>query len=165
MSLRGFDAEVEAAEKNAQFIDFGTRNLEGPLRTAVNAVALVFGIGEFVTILGLIQFDSIVIRPLHLAFAFALCFALYPRRKKNRAPRVPLWDWLLVVTAIVVMGYILTVSERLMIVGPGGANQAELVLGVVALFLILEGARRVVGPAMPTLIADQVRPQIATRQR
>src|SRR5919108_4391161 len=90
-------------------------------------------------------------RNIHLAFALFLAATTYPAFKKSPRDRIPLADWVLGLVGAACALYLFVfndaISQR-----PGLPNTADLVVSIVGVLLLLEMARRAVGPAI-TIIA------------
>ena len=89
-------------------------------------------------------------RSLHVAMVLALGFLFYPFRKKADRKRLAWYDALLAVVAFsttiyIWMDYIGIISRS------GIPNSLDLFFGVILIVLVLEGARRVTGWALPFL--------------
>ncbi|WP_138160498.1 TRAP transporter permease [Peptoniphilus catoniae] len=87
-------------------------------------------------------------RSLHMIFAFALGFLLYPGSEKSKKDKVSILDWIFVVVSIVVWGYIFLNVEAIALKG-GKLSQMDMILGSIAILITLEVTRRVVGPELP----------------
>ncbi|MCW5752134.1 MAG: TRAP transporter permease [Alphaproteobacteria bacterium] len=86
-------------------------------------------------------------RAIHLAFAVLLAFLAFPAGR--RAPRgyVPLYDWVLAIVGAAAASY-LFVFYRELATRPGLPSTLDLLGSAVGLALLLEAARRTVGPAL-----------------
>ena len=102
--------------------------------------------------------DSTLVRAIHLGFALSIIFLNYPMLKKTRLgldflstkARIPVLDYCLAIVAGVAALYIV-IDHSGMVERVGMPILRDLVFGVLLLVLLLEGARRVLGPAMPTI--------------
>ena len=102
-------------------------------------------------------YSALVQRSVHLAFAIALVFLLYPiNQKSNNTFSWPtrLIDWGLAIVGIITLVHIILSYKTLAMRG-GEATAADLWLGSMLILLVLECTRRLMGPALPiiTLIA------------
>lgn len=93
---------------------------------------------------------TLVHRSLHVAMMCAMCFLMYPMRKKS-SRTTPSWlDWLLAVLSFTVPFYIwhdyLGVVER-----AGRASQMDMIMATLLVALVLEATRRCSGKALPIL--------------
>ena len=105
--------------------------------------------------------DSLYVKAFHLAFALALIYLNIPALKRPLTgrwdlrillamKRVTWFDWLLGLIAVVSALYIVIdyagISER-----PGQPIGRDLIFGVILIAMMLEGTRRVMGPALPII--------------
>ncbi|HPE89064.1 MAG TPA: TRAP transporter permease [Spirochaetales bacterium] len=89
-------------------------------------------------------------RSLHVAMILALGFIFYPFRKKGNRAKVAIPDLLLALLAAATTVYVIV--DYVGIVGRAGMpNMTDLVFAAVLILLVLEGARRVTGWALPAL--------------
>ena len=95
-----------------------------------------------------IVFTSMVQRPIHLAFALGLIFLLFPSRR-GRPPASPsIIDWGLATFGVAGCGYIVwnhMSMEPMRTVFP---TVLDLAFGVITIALVIECARRTLGPAL-----------------
>jgi TRAP transporter 4TM/12TM fusion protein len=114
--------------------------------------------------------DSHVARAWHLAFAICLAFLLYPAYKEHKPPfwmrgirkvipwgagrsittRIPYMDIVLAVVAVCAALYIWWDYDQL-IMRQGLPNTADIIMGTLLIILLLEAARRTLGPALAIL--------------
>ena len=91
-------------------------------------------------------------RSVHLSFAFALVFLLYPFRSKTAVNRLRVRDYLSAAfTACIGMN--LTVNYTRLMETAGDYTKVDMIVGVIGTLLTLEAARRVVGLPI-TIIAS-----------
>ncbi|MEH6943504.1 TRAP transporter permease [Bacillus sp. JJ722] len=84
-------------------------------------------------------------RSIHLGFALALVFLLFPARKKNLYKGTIAWyDYILSLLGIVVGTYWPIMMEEL-VMRPGTVTQLDYYVGIIAILLVLEATRRTVG--------------------
>lgn len=89
-------------------------------------------------------------RSLHVAAVLCLGFLLYPFRKKADRKRLAWYDGLLALMALVPMAYI-WLDYMGVIARSGIPNLDDVLIGVLLILLVLEGARRVTGWALPLM--------------
>ncbi len=119
------------------------RRLSGIQSKIVSAVAIIFAIFQLYTaIFGILPAQ--IQRSIHLAFIFALVYLLYPASKKSDRKKFGLVDVLLAIIGFSVAMYISLNFEALLL-RAGDQNAMDIAIGIVAIILVLEGARRVVG--------------------
>ncbi len=102
--------------------------------------------------------DSTMVRAIHLAFALAIIFLNHPMLKSNRLgvdslstkERIPLFDYGLALIAFSVALNIV-LDQAGLIQRMGSPNPRDLMVGIALILLLLEGARRVLGPALPII--------------
>jgi TRAP transporter 4TM/12TM fusion protein len=91
-------------------------------------------------------------RSIHLAFAVSLAFLAYPALKSSPRERIPIQDWVLAFTGIVVTMYLsifaVELGER-----PGLPTTSDLVISGIGIVLVLEAARRALGPPLMVIAA------------
>lgn len=83
-------------------------------------------------------------RIIHLMFAMALAFILYPARKKSPRNRFAVTDILFAATAVAANVY-LFINMDAIAFRAGKIQQIEVVLGVIMVLLLLEATRRCLG--------------------
>jgi len=95
--------------------------------------------------------EALIFRGIHLAFAVTLIFLWYPFGARSPQARPALLDWTGVLLSLVSIGYLFLrydyVMTRLAYVTP--LERWDLLLGIVLTLLVLEAARRTIGPALP----------------
>ena len=86
-------------------------------------------------------------RSIHLAFAISLAFLAYPALKSSPRDRIPIQDWVLAFGGIVATMYLsvfaVELGER-----PGLPTTTDLVIAGIGIVLVLEAARRALGPPL-----------------
>jgi TRAP transporter 4TM/12TM fusion protein len=86
-------------------------------------------------------------RSIHLAFAIALAFLAYPALKSSPRDRIPVQDWILagagIVTTMYLSVFAVELGER-----PGLPTTTDLVIAGIGVVLVLESARRALGPPL-----------------
>ena len=105
--------------------------------------------------------DSVYVKSIHLAFAISLVYLNIPLLKPSKNSR---WDLriLLAMNRVTVMDYILGIMAAVAALyifldyagissRPGDPNMRDILMGVLLVALLLEGTRRVLGPALPVI--------------
>lgn len=108
---------------------------------------------------GILILDSIKIRSIHLAFALFLAFLILPFRHKGKKisrdidekKRIPFLDYLLAVGGAVSALYIMLDWEGIAL-RSGTPNPVDVFMGLLVVILLLEAARRSVGPALSIIV-------------
>jgi TRAP transporter 4TM/12TM fusion protein len=157
-----FEQIEEAAEARGQVVDeelSARRHATNYQRFFVPVLALAWCIFQLSTASWLIL-NSSYIRSIHLGFAISIAYFSYPAVKRPLAgffsflsarTRIPLMDMLLGTAAAGASLYYLIDYSGLSM-RSGAPLQRDIIIGVVLVLLLLEAARRVIGPAL-TVIA------------
>jgi TRAP transporter 4TM/12TM fusion protein len=91
-------------------------------------------------------------RSIHLAFAISLAFLAYPALKSSPREMIPVQDWILALAGIVVTMYLsifaIELGER-----PGLPITTDLIIAGIGMVLVLEAARRALGPPLMVIAA------------
>ncbi len=93
---------------------------------------------------------TLVHRAVHTATVLALVFILYPGRKGKKSKNPSIIDWVLSGASIVLGGYIFFYYHDI-VLRAGMPNKLDVILGIVAILIVLEGARRIVGKEIAIL--------------
>ena len=107
---------------------------------------------------GFLVLDSTKTRAIHLAFGMGLTFLLIPSIKGSTkhlqflstVDRIPIIDYCLAFLGSLAALYIALDYEGIAM-RAGIPNQRDLVAGIVLVLLLLEAARRIIGPALPII--------------
>ncbi len=91
-------------------------------------------------------------RIIHLSFAFLLAFATFPALKFSPRNRIPLTDWILSALGVGAASYLLVFYDQISL-RPGLPSLPDVVISVIGVVLLLEAARRAVGPALAIIAA------------
>ena len=91
--------------------------------------------------------DNLILRPVHVFWAAALTFLLRPGFRKTPNPRIGWDDVALALLSVAVGVYILSQHTRLIerTAYVDSVELADYIVGIVAVLLVLEGSRRLVG--------------------
>ena len=89
-------------------------------------------------------------RPIHLMFAIFLAYLAYPAFRRSPRDRVPLFDWVArAIVAAFCCFYVFWFSDTLAMTARSGLpTQTQVIIGAVGLVVLLEAARRALGPAL-----------------
>ncbi len=126
-------------------------------RWIIPAIAVCWSLFQL-AIASFLILDSTMVRAIHLAFALTIIFLNVPMCKRQRfglralstKRRIPLFDSLLALVAFWVALNIV-IDQAGLIQRMGSPNGRDIVVGITLIALLLEGARRVLGPAMPII--------------
>lgn len=89
-------------------------------------------------------------RIIHLSFAFLLAFLTFPARKSSPRNRVPITDWALAVLGLIAALYLLVYYNEISL-RPGLPTTTDIVISIIGVVLLVEAARRAVGPALAAI--------------
>jgi TRAP-type uncharacterized transport system fused permease subunit len=85
-----------------------------------------------------------------MGFAVVLAFLLYSASNRSPMDRPSIIDILAIIMGVVVCGYAALNYDRIMM-NPGISNEWDLVLGIIATFLVLEMTRRILSWILPAI--------------
>ncbi len=154
-------ASIEEAQRIAEEAEGGVRHVvRGWGRWLVPVVAVAWSCFQLATA-SFLLLDTIVIRSIHLAFALLLVYLTHPFFKRVRTGRLgrflsardhfPWLDVVLALLAAAVSLYIVLdydgISQR-----QGIPLPRDLVVGWALVLLLLEAARRALGPMLPCVV-------------
>ena len=137
-------SEQEQQELMAKYdSESRTRQLTGLMSKVVIVLLLAFSIFQLYTgYFG--ELTAYLQRTIHLGFALVLIFLLFPARKKGNRKTIAWYDYILALLSVIVCGYWPVFYETL-VQKIGGINQTQLIIGGLAIILVMEATRRVVG--------------------
>lgn len=123
-----------------------TRDLGSIFKKIVFVGLLAFSIFQLYTaIFG--QYTAYIQRSIHLGFALSLIFILFPAKKgltKEKRKKVPFYDLILALLSVIVgLYWPLNIEKITMQIGR--MTDMDLIVGIIAVLLVLEAARRAVG--------------------
>jgi len=127
----------------------GSRKLKGIMGIIVFVLLLSFSLFQlYTTLFGVLTAQ--LQRSIHLGFALALIFLLFPARKKDRIQNKVAWyDILLAIIAVAVGAYWPVMIDEL-VNRVGRLTELDFYIGLAAILLVLEATRRTVG--LPIMI-------------
>ncbi len=145
--------DSEALQDLVTAVDMGGRKPTGFVAKLMMAVALAWTLFQlwyasplpFILNVGVIT-DGIA-RSIHLSFAILLASVSYPAFVRSPRDRVPLTDWLLGLAGACASLY-LVVFYRELSLRPGLPTPTDVAVSAVGVLVLLEMARRAVGPAI-----------------
>jgi TRAP transporter 4TM/12TM fusion protein len=149
-------ASREALENLVAEADTGARKPSGRVRRLIFVIALCWALFQlwyasplpYLLNVGVVNDGQA--RVIHLCFAFLLAFTSFPAFKRSPRDRVPVADWILAGLGIVAAGYLLLfyreLSQR-----SGLPTTPDVIVSVIGVLLLLEAARRAVGPALAVI--------------
>ncbi len=156
-------SELEAARRLVEDQEFGARHPRGWTRWIIPLTAASWSLFQL-SLPYFVLLRSDIVRSVHLAFAGALVFFSCAAVKKPRKPlprflsflsatdRIPLADILLAAAAVLAALYSFVLDYEGVAGRVGRPIARDIVFGVILLVVVLEAARRALGPAL-TVIA------------
>ncbi len=154
------DEGVEKAKRMAEESEFGSRKLSGFSRYLIPVIAAAWSIFQL-SLPEFIMLDSVLVRCIHLAFAILLVYFCHPAFKKretkgifgflSQKAKLPFADLLLGVAAAGSALY-LAINYDALNLRQGAPSGMDMVVGVALILLLLEAARRSLGPFMPIVV-------------
>ena len=145
-------AQVNVQELVAES-DTGGRTPKGAVAKAMMGIALAWSLFQLwyasplPFTFGVFVLNDTEARSIHLAFAIFLAFASYPAFKRSPRAYVPAVDWVFAAVGAFCAGYIFLFYAQLS-TRPGQPTTLDLVVAAAGIVLLLEAARRALGPAM-----------------
>ena len=94
---------------------------------------------------------TLIMRSIHLMFALALVFLIYPTFKKQDRTKIPVYDWIFFALSLASFGYLFIEYDAIMTERGGIPNTMDIVMAILTVLLVLEAARRVTGLILPIL--------------
>lgn len=127
-----------------------TMNYTGIMAKVVSAIAITFSIFQLYTaIFGVL--DAHLQRAVHLGFALALSYLLYPSRKSWSRTKLHPVDLILAILGAAAPAYICIMYNEL-VMRSGIMTTSDVIMGVIGVLLVIEATRRVVGIPMVVVV-------------
>jgi len=122
----------------------------GFMAKIVSAIAISFSVFQLYTaIFGIL--DAQLQRAVHLGFALALSYLLYPTRKSWSRTKLHPLDLVLAILGAAAPAYICMMYREL-VMRAGMVTPVDLAMGVIGILLVIEATRRVVGIPMVAVV-------------
>src|SRR6478735_5843305 len=154
-------ATREKLEEMVAAVDTGARKPTGTAKQLIFTAALAWALFQLWYASPLpYEFNFGVVndgqaRIVHLAFAFFLAFATFPASKSSPRGYIPITDWVLIALGLCATLYLLVFYNAIAL-RPGLPTTADIVVSAIGVLLLLEAARRAVGPALAIIAAIMV---------
>jgi TRAP transporter 4TM/12TM fusion protein len=155
--IQEIDDGVELARKMAEEEEGIGRKPLGLSKWVIPTIAVTWSLFQL-SIASWLILDSTYIRAIHLGFALLIVYLNYPFFKKPKfglkflsaTNRIPVFDYIIAIIACLCALYLVLdymgISTRY-----GAPIQRDIVIGIMLTVLLLEAARRVIGPALPVI--------------
>ena len=155
--INDIDDGLEVAKRMAEEEEGVGRRPKGFSKYIIPAVAIIWSIFQL-SIASWWVLDSTFTRAIHLGFALLIVFLNYPLLKKSRfglkflsaTDRIPIFDYAISIIAALAAVYIAIDYDGLT-TRYGDPILRDLIVGGILVVLLLEAARRVIGPALPAI--------------
>ncbi|MBP7030245.1 MAG: TRAP transporter permease [Spirochaetes bacterium] len=123
------------------------RNLTGIQGKIIFLLCIILSLFQILNIFNVFKIDAHQTRAVHLAFILLLVYLLYPISKKSRRDRIAIIDLILAIVSFTIMFYIIVFYKQL-VMRAGITTTLDYIVGGLAILLILEAARRIIGLPM-----------------
>lgn len=151
----GVDAGVSEEEQKKFMAKYDReanyREFDNYWKKVITIIALTWAAFQLYTA-GFGVFPSTIQRGVHVGFAMTLTYLLYPFKRDDNTNRIAWYDFIGAILTIIVVSYHLIHYERL-IHAAGGYSLTDCIISAIAVLLVIEATRRVVGPVIVTLAA------------
>ena len=155
--INGKDDGLDLAKRLAEEEEGIGRKPTGPSKYVIPTIAVLWSLFQL-SIASWLILDSTFIRAIHLAFALLIVFLNYPLFKKTHwglrflstTTRIPILDYIIGIVAALSALYI-AIDYSGLITRYGNPETRDIVIGILLVILLLEAARRVIGPALPLI--------------
>lgn len=146
--------DADEVDKILRKYDKGSnfRNLSGISNKIVTVILLCFSLFQLYTSIFL-GMEPMILRSIHLSFGLSLIFLLYPASKNWPKDKIHPLDIVTAVIAVVVCLYIVVFYKDI-VYRMGMITTMDMYIGLLAVILVLEAARRVIG--MPMVIISVI---------
>ena len=149
-------ASREALETMVAEADTGGRKPTGSVKRLLFVIALCWSLFQLwyasplPYLFNFAVFNDGQARVIHLCFAFLLAFTSFPAFRRSPRDHVPLVDWILAGLGIVAAGYLIVFYKELS-QRSGLPTTPDVIVSAIGVVLLLEAARRAVGPALAAI--------------
>ena len=140
------EAVLEKYDKESAF----RNRLPKGLNVFIGLVLVAFSLFQLYTTVFTIPVQQL--RPIHLAFVMFLVFLLYPAKRGLPKDVIPWYDWGMAVLSLVCTLY-LPANYLYIIKNVGNFTPFDIAVGIVAIVLLFEACRRVVGLPIMVIVA------------
>lgn len=126
------------------------KSLSGTTQKVVVAIAVLWMLFQIVVAAQFVSMTPHKVRIVHLGFALVMIFLLTPFFRRSRLDRISWLDCVMAAATVAVFAGMYIRYDALIKMG-GRCADIDVVLGVLTLLLMYEGARRVVSPGLSVL--------------
>lgn len=125
-----------------------TRNNMGKATSYIIA-ALAIAYSIFHLYITFNPLPELIQRSVHVAVGIGLIFLIYPATKKSARNKVAPFDWIWLIASLSTAGYLIWQYQDIVSVRGGIPNQLDVMFSIIAVLVVLEGARRITGWILP----------------
>jgi len=155
--VQEIDDGLEVARKMAEEEEGIGRKPLGLEKWVIPTIAVFWSLFQL-SIASWLILDSTYIRSIHLGFALLIVFLNYPTFKKTKwglkflsaTDKISIFDYVIAIIACLSALY-LVLDYAGITTRYGAPIQRDIVVGILMTILLLEAARRVIGPALPII--------------
>jgi len=141
---------MEEEEKLVEKLE-GQRTLEPGTWQHWLIAVIAFAWSFFQIYVVIVPVNSVFVRSIHLAFALALAFAMYPMfRTPKTMTTIPWYNFLIGPAAVATALYIVYAYDELN-ARSGAWEPIDVAMGIAGIILLLKAARRTLGMALPII--------------
>lgn len=139
-------ALLEEFEKESR-----TRNFVNPIvEKVVKWVALLVTFYHLAYASGYIRPETLRHRSIHVGMILFMTFAIYPAFKKSSRKKIAWYDYILMLLSVIIPVY-MWINYQAIIDRVGNADKVDVIMGTILVLLVIEGARRITGWALPLI--------------
>lgn len=139
-------ALLEEFEKESR-----TRNFVNPIvEKVVKWVALLVTFYHLAYASGYIRPETLKHRSIHVGMILFMTFAIYPAFKKSSRKKIGWYDYILMLLSVIIPVY-MWINYQAIIDRVGNADKVDVIMGTILVLLVIEGARRITGWALPLI--------------
>lgn len=139
-------ALLEEFEKESR-----TRNFVNPIvEKVIKWVALLVTFYHLAYASGYIRPETLRHRSIHVGMILFMTFAIYPAFKKSSRKKIAWYDYILMSLSVIIPVY-MWINYQAIIDRVGNADKVDVIMGTILVLLVIEGARRITGWALPLI--------------
>ena len=151
-NLNDTQTNTESAQEKEEFVEVKTREINSSFYIYFTSI-ICFAWSVFQLYIAYFPMNTTMSRSAHLAFAICLLFLLYPLKiHKESHSSLPFYDIALCVLGTLAALYPLiefyALAQR-----PGDYTSFDIAVSCVAVVVLFEAGRRIIGPALPIIAA------------
>ncbi|WP_170019073.1 TRAP transporter permease [Campylobacter sp. RM16190] len=145
-------AQNAIPQEKEEFVEVKTREINSNFYIYLTSI-ICFSWSVFQLYIAYFPMNTTMSRSIHLSFAIALVFLLYPVKFHKKAQTsVPIYDILLCVVGVIAALYpfveFYSLAQR-----PGDYTKFDVLISSAAVLILFEAGRRVIGPALGIIAA------------